>query len=97
MNKYYLMGNTLRIIARFRDFDNKLTDPQLVKFILYDHRYNKIEEHVLSDANRIEKGIYFYDYVINNDNKSRTYYYEFYGEIGGKPSLNRGSFRARFI
>lgn len=98
MMQQYLIGNTLRIVATFYDFDKKLTEPQLVIFKLYDHKYNKTEEIVLGANNRISEGVYYYDHIINADvMQNMKFFYEFYGEIGGKPSLNRGSFSTKFI
>lgn len=96
MSNTYLSGNTIRIKATFYDFDNQLVNPQIVKFILYDSKYNKIDEYMLSDSNRVGVGVYFYDYITQVEQKCNKIYYEFYGEIGGKPSINRGEFLVKF-
>jgi len=92
----YLKGNTIRVQATFADFDGNATDPEVIKFITYDNKYTKLSEITLSSANKVDTGIYYYDYTIPN-NVGKSYYYEFYGEIGGNPTLNRREFSAKFV
>ena len=84
----YQVGNTVRLTAEFRDFDDILTDPTLVKIKFMDGRYTQTLEVTLNSSNRISVGKYKYDYVIPLDSDS-TIYYEWYAEINGKPSLKR--------
>ena len=97
MANSYLSGNTIRLEAIFTDFSGTATNPDIVKFILYDYAHNKISEITLGTNNRLSTGIYYADYTIPTDSSGKTFYYEFYGEIGGKPSLSRGEFKVSFI
>lgn len=89
----YQHGNTIRFKCEFFDFENNKIDPQVVKFIIYDGRYEKVFEEV--GATKIGIGEYIYDYT-TGDSKG-IFYYEWYGEIDGKPSIKRGEFRTEFV
>lgn len=93
----FLCGNTYRVKATFKDFDGQNVDPNIVKFILYDKKYEKINEYVLNSSNKISDGVWFYDYEIPMEHIDRKFYYEFYGEIGGKPFINREGFKVEFV
>lgn len=99
MSNSFLSGNTIRLKCTFCDFVGKEVDPDIVKIKLYDYRYKIIEEHALTEAHKLLTGNYFFDFIIPNDIHyfDKTIYYEFYGEIEGTPSLNRGSFKIQFI
>lgn len=86
MNVTFQEGNAIRFSSKFFDWENRAVDPVLVKFILYDARYNKLHEQSIGQENRTDVGCYFYDFVPPN---TGTFYYEFYGEINGLPSLKR--------
>lgn len=95
-DKVYQAGNTVRIKATFKDFGGENKDPDLVKVIIYDQRYNVIIEQVISASNRSAVGDYFYDFETPFEVKPSKYYYEWYGEILGSPSLKRDSFKTVF-
>lgn len=88
----YQYGNTVRLECTFHEFNGSLVDPDNVKITVYDSRYNKIFE---GNGIRIETGKYFFDYT--TEEKEQKCYYEWYGEIEGKPSLKRGEFMTRFV
>jgi hypothetical protein len=92
---YYISGSTIKLKCTFTDFEDKLVDPDTVKFIVYDYKFNKINEYVLTSENRIGEGVYFYNYTTPNT-ESLTYY-EFKGEIQGTIAIERGSVRTKFI
>lgn len=94
MNNYQT-GNTIRLEGSFFDFDNALIDPDVVKLIIYDFRYKVLETILMLPENKVGIGKYTYDYV-TNDNE-QLHYYEWYGEINGKPNLKRGKFTTKFI
>lgn len=87
----YFIGNTLRLEATFNDWDNQtlLTDPTLIKLVIYDIRFTKLAEYVLSEQNRLSLGKYYYFYTPSSVG---TYYYEWYADIDGMPSLDRNQF-----
>lgn len=89
----YQYGNTIRLECIFRDFDDKKIDPNLVKLIIYNSKYE-----IVFQTNTVVKkdiGEYFFDYT--TENKEQKLFYEWYGEIDGKPSLSRGQFMTKFI
>ena len=92
----YHAGNTIRLQCIFEDFDGNRVNPTNVKIILYDNKYQKLQELVLSSGYRIGTGVYIYNYITSSDLEQRIVY-EWYGEINGLPSLKRSSFRTAFI
>lgn len=90
-----LSGNTIRLYSYFYDLNNptQLIDPDEVVFTVYDQKWTKVSETVLSAVNKISLGVYFYDYTTPTDFKIGVYNYEFKGIVGGKPSLNRDDFK----
>lgn len=97
MSNIYLSGSTIRIKATFTDFDNIKIDPDLVKIIFYDDKYTKKSEFVLGEDNRLELGVYYFDYTLPSESyNNKKFYYEFYGEYHGKIFLNRESFLVKF-
>jgi hypothetical protein len=95
VSNVYQYGNTVRLECDFFDFDNTSVDTQLVKVVIYDAKYEILSEIVLGEVNRKAVGKYFFDYT--SGNTAQKYYYEWYGEIDGTPSLNRGQFATKFI
>lgn len=91
----YQYGNTVRFECDFYDFNDSLVEPQLIKIVIYNNKYQSIFDEVLGVNNRKEVGKYFYDYI--TEKKEQKLYYEWYAEIDGKPSLKRGEFITRFI
>lgn len=88
----YITGTTVRLHCTFKDFNDEKIDPQIVKVIIYDYKYNIIEELV---AVKRDIGEYFVDYI--TPIKSKSLYYEWYGEIDGMPSIKRDGFTTKFI
>lgn len=91
-----LRGNAAKFEAEFTDWDDAtlMTDPEIVKFIVYDLKWNKVEEIILGAENRLSEGTFFCFYT---PTKSGSFYYEWYADISGLPSLYRGEFEARDI
>lgn len=92
----YQSGNRVKLSAKFENDEGIFTDPAIVKLIIYNYKYEIIEQFNIGDANRIEVGEYFYDYVTDS-NKNEKIFYEWYGEMNGTPTLRRGSFITKFI
>lgn len=90
----YQYGNTVRLECSFFDFNGDKVDPALVKVIIYDQKYNQLTSTTLGSANKLAVGDYFYDYT--TDLKEQKLYYEWYGEVNGKPSLKRNSIVTQF-
>ncbi|MDW7673791.1 MAG: hypothetical protein SCK28_04555 [Bacillota bacterium] len=81
----YQGGNAIRLTAQFKDWDGENVEPDLVKVIIYDRNYKKLQEHSIGQANRLDTGLFYFDLVINEG----LYVYEWYSEIDGLPSLKR--------
>lgn len=95
MENTYLTGNTVRLTATFKDNSGVLRDPNIIRVIFYNYRYEKIDEFSIGTANKISTGVYFFDY--RTPNEEMKIYYEFYGEIAGNPAIQRNSFKTVFI
>lgn len=91
----YQYGNTVRFECDFFDFSGEKIDPQIVKLIVYNYKYQAVHTAILNTNNRQNIGEYYFDYT--TELKEQKLYYEWYGEIDGKPSLKRGEFITRFI
>ena len=91
----YQYGNTIRFECDFHDFNEQLIDPELIKIIIYNYKYEVIHEEIVGVNNKKDVGKYYYDYT--TEMKEQKYFYEWYGEINGKPSLKRGEFRTKFV
>lgn len=96
ITKTYQTGNTIRFKCQFTDFEGEKVDPNLVKIIFYDYKYNQMENFMLGDGNKISEGEYYFDYILPSRNNQQIYY-EWYAEIGGKPALKRDTFMVKFI
>ncbi|MFZ7103346.1 MAG: hypothetical protein ACOWWO_11925 [Peptococcaceae bacterium] len=91
---YYQTGNTVRLQCTFKNFDNIAVDPDSVKVVFYNDKYEKFEEFILNSANRISTGNYFFDYIADEE---KNVYYEWYAEIEGTPFLKRSKLSFRFV
>ena len=79
-------GNTVRLTAQFKDWDEVAVDPTLIKLIIYDSKYTKLNEYIVGVATKLTTGSYYYDYVTT---VVADFVYEWYAEIDGLPSLKR--------
>jgi len=89
----YQYGNTVRFECTFYNFNNEKVNPDLVKVIVYNYKYEILLEEIINSG--INIGEYMYDYTTGD--KSEKLYYEWYGEIDGNPSIKRKEFQTRFI
>lgn len=87
-------GNTVRLTAVFKDWGGDAVDPDMVKVVIYNREWQKIDEVPLGVANRLQVGEYFYDYVAA---QIGTIYVEWYGMIGATPSLHRSALTVKSI
>lgn len=81
----YQSGNTVRLKAEFKDWNGNNIDPDVIKLIIYDSRYQKLQEIEVPASNKVNVGMYFYDYVF----EAGLFIYEWLATIGGTPSLIR--------
>ena len=59
----FQVGNTIRLSCTFTDFEGRKVDPVIVKVIIYDVLYKKINEYTLDVTNKLRVGDYYFDYV----------------------------------
>ena len=90
----YQYGTTVRFEADFFDFDGLAVDPELITLKIYNAKYTVIHEQPGVKV-QASVGKYYYDY--ETEPKEQRLFYEWYAEIGGKPSLKRGEFMTKFI
>lgn len=91
----YQTGNTQRFWCMFRDHNNKIIEPDMVKFRIMDTKTEKpIEEFDVPKTQRIE-GAYYYDFILPE--KAQVITYEWYSETGGYPNLKRKQFDTKFL
>lgn len=89
-------GETVRVVNNFFDFDNIPKSPQLVRFKVYNRKYEVLLDVMLTEANKLDEGKYFYDYITPPES-NQTYTVEFYGEIAGNPTIERQQIYTTFI
>ena len=90
----FQIGNTIRLSCTFTDFEGRKVDPVIVKVIIYDVLYKKINEYTLDSTNKFKVGEYYFDYV---PTKAGKIFCEWYGEIVGKPAIKRESLEVKFV
>lgn len=93
--RVYQYGNTVRFECIFYDFDGEKIKPNMIKLTVYNSKKDVVFFQSLGDDNQKSLGEYYFDYT--TEQKEQKLYYEWYGEIDGKPSLKRGEFMTKFI
>ena len=88
-----LVGNTVRLKAEFRDFNGEYVSPDNVILRIYDGYKKQVGEDIPVLPSDVGK--YQYDYVIPD--VIGPLYFEFSGEIDGKPILGRTIIDKRWI
>lgn len=91
-----IAGTTVRVINIFTNFEGTPQDPQIIKFKVYDRKYQLISEVTLGEDNKIETGKYFYDYITPIEPKQK-HILEFYGEISNNPTIERFQIDTIFV
>jgi len=91
-NNYVQRGNTVRLIARFKDWDDEPINPGEVKIIIYDRRWNRLFDQVLTSDPSSEVGRYHFDYI---PDAVGVFYIEWQGRLDGQPSLYRTTLTVR--
>lgn len=94
----YLSGDTIRLLCTFKDFSGNPADPTLINVKIYDQSYTVLSTNSVDlVGNKTSVGNYFYDFTIPISYQNKTFYYEWYAEYNGIPSLNRSSFQVVFM
>lgn len=89
------VGDTVRLKCHFRTFNGNSVEPTNVTLTIYDDQKQIIENINLDDTNKLDVGVYFYDYVIPDGNSDLVY--EFAGTYNNKPILARGEIKVKWI
>lgn len=90
-----LTGNTVRLTCTVKNFEGEKTDPETIKFLIYNNKYEVLSETILGPGNKDAIGEYFYDYT-TEDVKGK-YYFEFYSIVSGNAAVQRGTIRTSFV
>ena len=72
----YHTGNTIRLYCNFRrnDEEELLVNPEEVKIVFMNRRYQELEVVTLDSAtNTTEEGAWFYDYTLPNEEMTIIY------------------------
>lgn len=88
-------GDTVRLQVNFKSFKGKSVDPTDLALTVYDSQQNKIEQVQLDDTNRIELGVFTFDYVLPDDKQEVIF--EFRGLHNQKPILVRDKVEIKFL
>ena len=91
--KTYQYGDTIRFKCVFHDFNNTKINPDSVKIIIYNYKYEVLFESIVENSGEI--GEYTYDFT--TEKKRQKLFYEWNGEINGRISLKRNEFMTEFI
>ncbi|OCA87280.1 hypothetical protein [Pseudobacillus wudalianchiensis] len=95
MNRpYYLLGDTIRLKAEFKDWQGQPTIPADIKFIVYKSDWTKLKEIPLSQAIVIDGYTIACDYTAE---QLGTFYVEAYGLLDGTPTIERKAIEIRRI
>ncbi|WP_035348788.1 hypothetical protein [Heyndrickxia ginsengihumi] len=89
-----LQGDTIRLKCHFKTFDGVSVDPSDVKLTIYKSDQTQIEQISLDDTNRLDVGVYFYDYTPAGE--LNEFIFEFAGSVNNKPILSRGKVEVKF-
>ena len=88
-------GDTVRLKCHFKMFTGQSVDPTDIKLTIYKTDKTKIEEIIITDTNKENVGVYFYDYVPASE--LNEFIFEFAGSYNDKPILARGKVEVKFI
>jgi hypothetical protein len=89
-----LQGDTVRLKCHFKTFDGQLIDPTDVKLTIYDSNNQQIEQISLTDSDKENVGVFYYDYVLPDDKQEIIF--EFRGLYNDNPILKREKVKIQF-
>jgi len=88
-------GDTVRLVVYFKNLNMQSVDPDSITLTIYNINQEQIEQITLDDSNRKDVGVYFYDYVVPEDNQEIIY--EFKGLDNNNPIIIRDSIKIEFV
>lgn len=93
-------GDTVRFTAQFKNFEDVPCDVMDAKCVVYDDKWNVIEENTLTidnklkdNADKVIVGGYFYEFTLD---RFGDVYFEFSGQLNGSRALRRGKVKVTF-
>jgi len=89
----YHAGDTIRLWVSFKDFGGEAVEPDEVTLNIYNSRRELLES--IAALTKMGVGEYHYDYPTAE--KEAQYVYEFAGEIGGKPIVERAMISTSWV
>lgn len=78
------VGDTVRLKAEFRNFEGELVEVMFPELNIYDASRKKLDSFEPTEE---KEGKYYHDYTIPNI--PGPIYFEFKGELDGKPIVGR--------
>jgi hypothetical protein len=91
-----LIGDTVRLTAKFKKFDGTLDDPTDITLKVYDGNLQILSTINIESGNKVATGEYKYDYTIP-DVKTNILFYEFSGTLEGSTIVGRDSISIKWI
>lgn len=82
-----LINDTVRLKVFFKTFGGTAIDPTNITLKIYDDKQQEIESINIDDTNKLDVGIYFYDYIIPSG--KGDIYFEFAGLVNDLPIVTR--------
>lgn len=90
-----IQGDTIQLRVYFKDFKGVTVDTENVTLTIYDKQQEIIEQFILDDTNRLDLGVFYYDYTPASE--LDEFIFEFAGSYLNKPILARDSVKLSFI
>jgi len=90
-----LSGDSIRLKVNFKTFTGQPVNPVNPTLTIYKTEQTQIEQFTLDDTNKLDVGVYFYDYVPASE--LNEFIFEFAGTYNDKPILSRGQVKVKFI
>lgn len=88
-------GDSIRLKVHFKTFTGQSVDPTNIKLTIYKTDKTQIEQIPITDTNKENVGVYFYDYLPASE--LNEFIFEFAGSYLNKPILARGKVEVKFI
>lgn len=90
-----LINDTIRLKVYFKSFEGAAVDPNNITLTIYDNGQQQLETIDIDDTNKLNVGVYFYDYIIPSG--EGDIYIEFSGLVNDKPILTRKLLKRSWI
>lgn len=88
-------GDTVRLQCHFKSFEGKPIDPEDVRLTIYKSDQTQVKQFILDDTNKIDVGIYYYDYTPAVE--LNEFIFEFGGMVNNHPIIARDIVQVKFV